>query len=77
MGSHGVATLLNSENYLNADSLHPLLEYAQSIPAIKAEIGMRDHRESDLSLLSFEDFTRGVTFVAQWVAKPRRLNVIL
>ena len=42
---------------------------------------MRDHRESDLTLLSFEkDFTREVTFaefLAQWVTKPRRLNVTL
>ena len=42
---------------------------------------MSDHRESDLTLLSFEkDFTRGVTFAEfldQWVTKPRRLNVIL
>ena len=28
--------LPSSENYLNAESLCPLLEYAQSIPAIKA-----------------------------------------
>ena len=34
-----VSLLPSSENYLNAESLHPLLEYAQSIPAIKAEIG--------------------------------------
>ena len=42
---------------------------------------MRDHRESDLTILSFEkDFARGVTFeefLAKWVTKARRLNVTL
>ena len=31
--------LLSSQNYLNAESVRPLLEYAQSIPAIKAAVG--------------------------------------
>ena len=42
---------------------------------------MRDHQESDLTLLTFEkDLTRAVTFnelLAKCVTKPRNLNVTL